>query len=98
MILILKTSLSIIQIEIHKISIDDDKKKVYLDLSAEDTIIRFIEHEEKLQNDKLSVSESNKKNSENNSNELSLGAKETDSEFIFQFEYGRWMIESKNIL
>jgi hypothetical protein len=38
-----------IQIEIHKISIDDDKKKVYLDLSAEDTIIRFIEHEEKLQ-------------------------------------------------
>ncbi len=51
-------------------------------MSAEDTIIRFIENEEKLQNDKIN-------------SELSSGDKEKETEFIFEFEYGRWMIESK---
>lgn len=36
-----------IKVEIHKIKIDDNNKKVFLDLSGEDTIIEHNELEEK---------------------------------------------------
>jgi hypothetical protein len=39
--------------------------------------------------------ESNKKNGQITSS-LEISDSDNETEFIFQFEYGRWMIESKN--
>ncbi len=78
--------------------IDEENKKVVLDLSGEDTVIQFIEREEKLTEEKiahLEHSESLQKDGSQGSNTNNSTFKNEESEFIVQFEYGRWMIESK---